>query len=93
MKHVKTDDLNKIKQDYNLISKALPCLADIGASITCIRFRSDSQPTQIEIEHTKAVNKLPSAFSTGRGLNNQGQQYISKAAVFCGVLVTWAELH
>lgn len=92
MRFVKTEDLERVKQDYNLVAKALPCLSEIGARITCIRFRDDNQPTQILVEHTKAVHKLPNAFSTGRGRNNQGKLYASKAAVYCGVLVAWDEV-
>lgn len=93
MKLVKLETLDLFKHDYSVVAKALPVLAEIGAVITSIRFRNDNQPTQILIEHTKAVHKIPNAFSIGRGRNNQGSLYVSKAAIFCGVLVAWNELH
>ncbi len=93
MKNRKILSLEQIKHDVGLVGRALIALADLGIFVSAVKIRADGQPSQVHIDNTKAVHRLPPAFTTGRGRNNDGNLYTSKAAQFEGVLVMWNELH
>jgi len=79
----------RLRRQSKLACQAIHDLTELGIQVLTIKFRRTR--TVIETSNCGANQKIKSHFS-GQGINEKGNHYHTKTAVFCGCEVTWQEV-
>lgn len=80
---------DRLHRQGKLACHAINDLTELGIEVLTIKFKRTR--TVIEIANCGANHQIKSHFS-GQGVNEKGDHYHTKTAVFCGCEVRWQEV-